>query len=360
MIYPDNFESKIGFNVIRQIIADNCLSPMGRKQVNDIKILLSKDEINYGLSSVFEFQQILKFENYFPSEHYYDISGSLSKISVPGAFPEINEVFDLKRALETVKAVTGFFNKKDTNSEYPILKKLCANVKFYPYVLGSIDRIIDKDGNIRDNASPKLKEIRNEIATKSIQVSKKLNTILKQAQKEGFIESGTTPSVRNGRGVIPVNAYDKRKIKGLIHDQSASGKTVFIEPAEIVEINNEIIELEYEERREIVRILTAFADDIRPYNEDLLSSNDFLGEIDFIRAKALLGNKLGSIRTSVSEQPVIRWRNAKHPLLYLNFQKLKDRKVIPLDIELNCGIVAVHVAMRNDHSGRGGLRIWYF
>jgi len=158
--------------------------------------------------------------------------------------------------------------------------------------------IIDKEGKIRDNASPKLKEIRNEIAQKSIQVSRRLNSILKQAQSDGIVDPDTAASIRNGRGVIPVNAFDKRKIKGLIHDQSASGKTVFIEPAEIVEINNEIVELEYEERREIVKILTSFADDIRPYIGDLLLSNDFLGEVDFIRAKSVAGQSVGIDQTS--------------------------------------------------------------
>ncbi len=157
---------------------------------------------------------------------------------------------------------------------------------------------------------------------------------MKQAQNDGIVDSDTMASVRNGRGVIPVNSYDKRKIKGLIHDQSASGKTVYIEPAEIVEINNEIIELEYEERREIVRILTSFADDIRPYIDDLLQSNDFLGEVDFIRAKALLGNQLGSIKPAIGT-PGIYWRKAVHPLLSMAFKKVKDRKVVPLDIMLD-------------------------
>ena len=169
---------------------------------------------------------------------------------------------------------------------------------------------------------------------KSIQSSRRLNSILKQAQADGIVDADTAASVRNGRGVIPVNTYDKRKIRGLIHDQSASGKTVFIEPDEIVEINNEIVELEYEERREIVRILTSFADDIRPYIDDLLASNDFLGEIDFIRAKAILGNQLGSIKPAISSFQGIFWRNAVHPLLNIAFRKLKGRKVIPLDIVL--------------------------
>ena len=212
---------------------------------------------------------------------------------------------------------------------------MCSSVKTYPYVLEAIDRIIDKRGVIKDNASSRLKEIRAELVGKSIQVTKRLNAILKQAQSDGIVDTDTSVSVRNGRGVIPVSAYDKRKIKGLIHDQSASGKTVFIEPEEIVEINNDIVELEYEEKREIVRILTAFADNVRPYIDDLLESNLFLGEIDFIRAKALLGNHLHSIKPVIVNKPFISWKRAIHPLLSLTFEKIPGRKVVPLDIVLD-------------------------
>lgn len=334
MIYPQNFESKIGFDRIRQLVSDYCLSPMGRKQVAGISFRTDKKEVTSMLSLTEEFQKILQFEEYFPSDDYLDISEALNKIRIEGSFPEVQEVFDLKRSLETVKSVINFFKKKDIKS-YPELKYRCESVKYYPYVLDASERIIDKEGRIRDSASPKLREIRNEIAQKSIMAARRLNSILKQAQLDGIVDSDTVASVRNGRGVIPVNAWDKRKIKGLIHDQSASGKTVFVEPAEIVEINNDIIDLEYEERREIVRILTSFADDIRPYIDDLLESNEFLGEIDFIRAKALLGNSLRAVKPIVSEKPGLRWSKATHPLLFMAFKKLRDRKVVPLDIVLD-------------------------
>jgi DNA mismatch repair protein MutS2 len=212
---------------------------------------------------------------------------------------------------------------------------LCGSVKTYPYVLDAIDRIIDKRGVIKDNASTRLKEIRSELVSKSIHVSKRLNAILKQAQSDGIVDSDTSVSLRNGRGVIPVSAYDKRRIRGLIHDQSASGKTVFIEPEEIVEINNDIVELEYEEKREIVRILMTLADNIRPYIDDLLESNLFLGEMDFIRSKAILGNHLHSIKPIIVNKPFISWKRAMHPLLTLTFEKLKGRKVVPLEIILD-------------------------
>lgn len=334
VIYPENFESKIGFDRIRQLLAETCLSPMGLEMIENMTFQSERDIIGFKINATYEFQQLLRFEDNFPSEHYYKVSDCLNKIRIAGSFPEVQEIFDLKRSLETVKSIISFFRKKDDN-KYPVLKSICSNIKVYPYVLDSLDRIIDKNGKIKDNASQRLKEIRGEITGKNLLVARRLNSILKAAQAEGIVDSDTAASVRNGRGVIPVNTWDKRKIRGLIHDQSASGKTVYIEPAEIVELNNEIVELEYEERREIVRILTSFADDIRPYIDDLMSSNGFLGEIDFIRAKALLGNQLGSIKPIITENSGMYWRKAIHPLLYLTFKKFRDRKVIPLDIKLD-------------------------
>jgi len=334
MIYPENFENKIGFDRIKTLLGEKCLSPMGLEKVDAIEFIDDYEELSRILSATFEFQQILQFEDFFPSEHYYDISECLNKIRIEGTFPEVQEVYDLKRTLETVKTILNFFRNKDA-SKYPVLRTMCSSVMSYPYVLDSIDRIIDKRGIIKDNASSRLKEIRSELIGKNIQVSKRLNAILKQAQAEGIVDSDTSASVRNGRGVIPVNAYDKRKIRGLIHDQSASGKTVFIEPEEIVELNNDIVELEYEEKREIVRILTTLADNIRPYIDDLLESSFFLGEIDFIRSKAILGNRLGSIKPGLDPRPVMMWRKAIHPLLFLSFEKTPGRNVVPLDMVLD-------------------------
>lgn len=334
MVYPENFESKIGFDRIRKLLSDYCLSPMGIEKIDNIQFSNNFGYLEGRLSETREFQNILTFEDNFPSENYFRISDTLNKIRIQGTFPEVQEVFDLKRSLETIKSILNFFKSKEGN-RYPVLSSRCGSVKTYPFVLDSIDRIIDKKGVIKDNASSKLREIRSEIASKSIQASKRLSSILKQAQSDGIVDSDTSVSIRNGRGVIPVSAYDKRKIRGLIHDQSASGKTVFIEPEEIVEINNDIVELGYEERREIVRILTSFADEVRPYIDDLLEANNFLGDIDFIRAKALLGNRLGSIKPVLVNAPLISWSRAAHPLLTIAFEKLQGRKVVPLDIRLD-------------------------
>lgn len=336
MIYPDNFESKIGFDRIRELLKESCLSPMGIQLVDEIQFTDDISVVKEKLSLTYEFQELLVFEENFPADNFYDFSLCLDKIRIEGTFPEVRELFDLKRSLETIKAILNFFKDID-ESRYAALKKMSSSVKIYPYVLNSIDRIIDRHGAIRDNASSRLNEIRREIALKAVQASRRLNSILRQAQAEGVVDADAVVSIRNGRGVIPVSTYDKRRIKGLIHDQSASGKTVFIEPEEIVGINNDIIELEYEEKREIVKILVLFADNIRPYIDDLLASNHFLGEIDFLRAKALFGNYHKSIIPALSTdaEPLILWKQALHPLLLRAFEKLPGRKVVALDIELN-------------------------
>lgn len=334
MIYPGNFESKIGFDRIRDLLKDRCLSPMGIRMADDIRFETDIDIVTGEVAAANEFQLILRFEENFPSDNYFGFSDCLDKIRIEGTFPEVREVFDLKRSLETIRSIINFFRTKD-EVHYPVLRKMCSTVKTYPYVIESIDRIIDRHGAIKDNASTRLKEIRTEIISKNFQVSKRLNAILKQAQAEGIVDSGTAVSVRNGRGVIPVSSYDKRKLRGLIHDQSASGKTVFIEPEEIVEINNSIVELEYEEKREIVKILTQFADNIRPYIDDLIESNNFLGRIDFLRAKALFCNNLNSIKPVITDGPGILWKKAVHPLLYIAFSRTPGRKVVPLDIQLD-------------------------
>ncbi|MGQ9620195.1 MAG: endonuclease MutS2 [Bacteroidales bacterium] len=334
MVYPHDFEIKTGFDRIRKMVSDKCLSPLGMELAEAMIFMTDYQAVQCEVSKTWEFQQLLSYDDPFPSENYFDISGTLNKLRIEGAYPEVKELFDMKRSLECLKSVLNYLRKRD-EGRYPLLKSLASGIKFYSYVTDSIERIIDRNGNIRDNASPELMRIRKEIIAKKLLVSKMLSTILKSAQAEGIVEPDANISVRNGRGVIPVNVAGKRRISGLIHDQSDSGKTVYIEPAEIVELNNEIVELEYGEKREIIRILATFADNIRIYIDDLLLSNRFLGEIDFIRAKALLGIQLVSVKPVIIVEPHLCWRGAIHPLLYETFKKLPGRKVVPLDISLD-------------------------
>lgn len=335
MIYPDEFEVKVGFDRIREKIYGLCLSQQGREKAAAFLFSTDKAVITDKLSQTDEFQKILELEHEFPIDYFYDLRPGLQKMKVEGSCPEINEVFDLKRSLNTLKSIYGFFSDKEHAKSYPELHRLSRGIKAYPFVIDSINRIMSKEGTIKDNASPELSGIRTELRKNGTLISKRMQSILRQAQNDGIVDKDTALAVRNGRGVIPVSVYDKNKLRGLVHDQSASGKTVYIEPSEIVELNNEIKELEYAEKREIIKILIDFADRIRPYIDDLLTSYDILGEIDQIRAKALLGIKLGSIKPVLHDKPALKWSEAVHPLLFLTFEDLSGREVIPLDIELN-------------------------
>lgn len=334
MLYPDNFENKIGFDKIRDMLKGGCLSNLGRMRVDKIRFSTKHSFIETLVSQVDEFKQIMLMENDFPLNHFLDLTPSLKKIKVLGTFLLAEELFDLKRSLETIKAILKFFKSRKEENKYPFLQKLADNVKLYPFIFDRIDSIITKHGEIKDNASPELNIIRKDIRNKEGAVSKRLHSILKDAQKSGIVDPDVTLSVRDGRATIPVDASNKRKIKGLILDESATGKTAYIEPSEIVELNNDIKELYYAERREIVKILTLFTDDIRPYIEDLVFTYEYMGTIDFIRSKALLANKLNGIKPIFNNRPMTQWKQAVHPLLYLSFKE-ESRAVVPLNIELD-------------------------
>ncbi len=330
--YPDNFESKIGFDRIREMLHEKCLSNMGLEWVDDMQFQSDYENISNQLGEVDEFCRIVREFDNFPSSHFYDLREALKKIRMEGRFLETSELFDLKRSLESVRAIVFFFNKQE-EEVFPLLKRKTSGVQVFPYIYDRIDGILNKFGKIRDNATPELAHIRKEILNRQSNMSKRLHAILKQAQKDGLVEEDATVSIRDGRAVIPISAGNKRKLKGIIYDESSTGKTSYVEPNEIVEMNNEIRELEYAERREIVRILTQFSNDIRPYLNDLFYSYDFLGEIDFIRSKALLAIEFDAIKPEISANPVIDWHQAIHPLLMKTLKREK-RKIIPLNIRL--------------------------
>ncbi len=334
MIYPDTYEVKIGFDRIREQLNSACISPAGVRKVEAMRAAFDAAGVKPQLALTAEFQQVLAYGEQFPSDNYNDPFATLEKLRVEGTFPELEEVVALRGSLDTIRRIIGFFkNRKD--GRFPLLTELPGRVVYYPFVSEAIDRIIDKEGKVRDSASPALKTIRAELASKNLAAVRKLHSVLRQAQADGIVDRDVTVAVRNGRGVIPVSASNKRGIRGFVHDESATGKTVFIEPAEVVELNNEITELEHQEKREIVRILTALADTIRPYIDDLEENCNFLAEIDFIRAKALFGNRLGCIMPAVAETPHIRWINARHPLLTLSFARTAGREVVPLTITID-------------------------
>lgn len=334
VIYPDNFENKIEFYKIRELVASNCLSTLGREKVEEMQFSSRFDEIELHLDRVDEFVSIIQQEDSFPTDHFYDIRSALKRIRVVGTWIDTNVMYDLKRSLQTVNAIISFLNKEDESIPlYPNLLSLSSNVVLFPEVTKKIDSIVDNFGKIKDNASAQLADIRRQLAGALNNVSKSMNNILRRAQSEGYVDKDVAPSIRDGRLVIPVNPAYKRKISGIVHDESASGKTVFIEPTEVVEANNRIRELENDERREIIKILTAFSDYLRPYLPDLLQSYSFLADIDFVRAKAKFGLQINAIRPSIDNVQQIDWVHAYHPLLYLTLTR-QNRKVVPLDITL--------------------------
>lgn len=335
MIYPDNFEYKIGFDKIRQFLTDKCLSTLGEEKVVDMAFSSDFDLIQSQLSQTEEFIRIIQEEDNFPVNHFFDVRPALKNIRVEGTWLEESAVFDLRRSLQTIRDIVSFLKKEDEeNTPYPHLQELAGEVLIFPQLLTRIDHILDKYGRIKDNASPDLNRIRKEITHVAGGISRSLNAILRAAQSEGLVEKDVTPTMRDGRLVIPVAPAFKRKLKGIVHDESASGKTVFIEPAEVVEANNRIRELESEERREIVKILIAFTDEVRPLTPDIVQSYEFLAWIDFIRAKARFGLDIEAIRPTLENKQQVGWDKAKHPLLYLSHKK-QNKSIIPLDIWLD-------------------------
>lgn len=338
MIYPHNFEQKIGFDQIRQQVKGKCLSTLGEERVDEMTFSDNYDEINQRLEQVVEFVRITQEEEDFPAQYFFDVRPSLKRIRVEGMYMDEQELFDLRRSLETIRDIVRFLQQSDEeeeteNSPYPALRELAGDILVFPQLIARIDSILDKFGKIKDNASAELLRIRRELSATTGSISRSLNSILRAAQSEGYVDKDVTPTMRDGRLVIPVAPGMKRKIRGIVHDESATGKTVFIEPAEVVEANNRIRELEGEERREIIRILTEFSATVRPQVPALLSSYEFLAEIDFIRAKALFGIDIKGLKPSFENKQIVDWFQAVHPLLQMSLAK-HDKKVVPLDIIL--------------------------
>lgn len=337
MIYPQNFEQKIGFDQIRQLLKDKCLSTLGEERVNEMNFSDHFEEVDELLNQVAEFVRIIQEEDNFPDQFFFDVRPSLKRIRIEGMYMDEQELFDLRRSLETIRDIVRFLQRNDeeeSDCPYPSLKKLAGDITVFPQLITKIDGILNKYGKIKDNASTELSRIRRELANTMGSISRSLNSILRNAQSEGYVDKDVAPTMRDGRLVIPVAPGLKRKIKGIVHDESASGKTVFIEPAEVVEANNHIRELEGDERREIIRILTEFSNTLRPSIPEILQSYEFLAEIDFIRAKSHFAIQTNSIKPSLENEQLLDWTMAVHPLLQLSLAK-HGKKVVPLDIELN-------------------------
>jgi len=334
VLYPKEIEEKLGFDIIRNALLNKCLCEQGKELVLSMSFMTDFNSVLLERDLTFEFVKIIQNQHDFPTDNYHDLRPVFARIKPHGTFPVPEEVLDLKMSLKTLKAIALFFKSDERQEQYPNLTKLSQKLKLYPFVYDLCDKIVGKNATVRDNASPGLTNIRRSISEKQQQVSKTVTQIFKNAQHSGWVDSDLQPVIREGRLMIPVLAAHKRQIKGIVHDESTTGKTVYIEPTEAVELNNSIREDMLEEKREIRRILIAFADEIRPYVPDLLESYNILGMFDFTRSKALLAMSINATKIEVVKEPIVDLRLAINPILYLNFVAEK-KKVVPLDISLN-------------------------
>ncbi len=360
MIYPNNFEHKLGFDEIRRLLKERCLSTFGKEKVDEIAFSTDCREINEWLNQVREFRRLKEEKDDFPMQFFFDVREAVTRIRMENTHLEEDEVWDLRRSLQTIADIVSYLSRgyegtevrgyentpasdisrttapthpRTTEYPYPALQRLTEGVVTFPAVIRRIDSILDKFGKIKDSASMTLAGIRHELEKTQGSISRTLYTILHAAQKDGLVDKDAAPAMRDGRLVIPVAPQVKRRINGIVHDESATGKTVFIEPTEVVEANNKVRQLEAEERREIIRILTVFTDEVRPHVKEILDSYQFLAQIDLIQAKAHWAELTKAFEPTVEDKPHIDWIHAIHPLLQLSLEK-QGKKVVPLDIML--------------------------
>ncbi len=328
-------ESKLGFDRVRTFVADRCSTEYAVTRVTEETFSNDPEVIGERLALTDEMRLIVMFEENFPTNGYIDCLDFLKPLENTGYTIDILSLGKLRTMVETVRKLTNFFMSiKD--GVYPNLKKMSAPVMSFPEVQRRIDLILDKFGDVKDTASDKLLEIRRAIKTKEGAISKRANAILKQAQADGLVDEDAGLSVRDGKLLIPVNSSSKKKIQGFVYDTSATGKTAFVEPAEIIELENEIVTLHADEAQEIQRILAAFSDFVRPYVPDLINSAEYIGEIDFLVAKAQVALDFKAGAPIISDNGEMNLRKARHPLLERALRKEK-KDIVPVSIRLTPG-----------------------
>ena len=333
MIYPQSLESKIGFDGVRTIIENLCNNSLSKDKCKEMNFSSDFGQVLAQLQQTNEYLTILNTGEDFPNGNIYDLREELGRVRIIGAYLTETELFQLGQTLSAAADICAFFTEERSN-KFPQLKKIADEVTTFPEILRIITSAIDKFGNMKDNASPTLMELKRSLQMTASSVNGMMQRIMSQCKQEGFLEKDSSPVVRDGRLVIPVSPMHKRKIKGIVHDESATGKTIFIEPAEIVEANNRIRELEADIRREIIRILTEITDKIRPSLGDLFALYKIIGIFDFIRAKASFAQEINATLPHVSETQEIEWYNAIHPMLFVTLKKL-NKEVVPLTIKLD-------------------------
>jgi len=333
LLYPKNIEQKIGFDKVRDLLFQYCLSNLGRYYVERISFSSDFIAIQKLIAQTDELQRILQGPDSIPTQNFIDVTDSLETARIEGSVLDEKSFFDIKSSLAAITGCLSFISGKEL-VEYPQLKELASPIQLDKNLLKNIDRIIDDSGRIKDNASKELQNIRADLYGEQAGLRKKLDTLLRAAKADGFAPDDVSLTIRNGRMVIPVYAENKRKVKGFIHDESATGQTVYIEPIEVFDSNNRIRELENDERREIIRILTTLTDEIRQHLPILKKAYRFLGIIDFIHAKAKLAEKIKASKQQINKGIHLNWTKTFHPLLYLA-HKEQNKSIIPLSIKLD-------------------------
>ncbi|MGF7078303.1 endonuclease MutS2 [Mucilaginibacter sp. UYCu711] len=331
MLYPENTIDKLGFTEVKELIKAHCLSVMGQQMVEKIQVMSNYDNISKFLSQAHEFKNILQNDAALPIQHFFDIKALANKARLEGAFLTEEEFYQVLASLNTVFAVIAYFNERE--GQYPNLEALFEHLPIEKAIIRKIEQVIDAKGKIKPNASRELADISTGIAKAEQEARRKIDQVFKSASGNGWTADGSL-TVRDGRLCIPLLAENKRKLKGFIHDESASGQTVYMEPEEVFTLNNKIRDLEFERRREIIKILTALTDELRPYVPLLLSYHSLLTKLDFVRAKALFAIDIEGELPQVVNEARLKLVNARHPLLFLNFKK-EHKTVVPLNLQID-------------------------
>lgn len=337
-LYPRNIEQKLGFDTVRVLLSDMCQSPMGRSEVEAMAFSSDRRDVKRMLMETFEMKGVLESGVDLPDVSFNELSHWLPGLQMSGAYGSVEEMLELLKSLQSFSSVRTFYTRREGGSEsdaylYPHLASLAEALEEFPSLIREIEKVIDRGGFVKDSASPALAEIRSELRGMNGSISRAIQRIFSQAVASGVAEKDMAPTFRDGRMVIPVPAANKRGLAGIIHDESASGRTVFIEPAETVELGNRYRALQLEEQREVVKVLTSLADIIRPHIEDILGSNGLLGRLDFIGAKARFAIEFGGEMPLVSGHPEIDWYGAFHPVLLLSLRK-QQKEIVKLNLRL--------------------------
>lgn len=338
MIYPLDFESKVGFDSIRRMVSDKCQTRLGKDEVSQMAFSSDFVVVNNRLTLVDEMMRILSEELPFPSGGVHDVIPYLTEIKALGSYMSAERLYKLSSTLMAMAEVEDFFRKQTDEetgaSRFPTLNKEFSEISNFPSIVSEISKAVNKYGEVKDTASPELYDIRQSIRSATGSMQRAMKRVMDNAVAKGIVDRDATPSIRDGRMVIPVVAANKYALNGIIHDESATGKTVYVEPAEVVEAGNRMRQLEMDERREVVAVLIHVADAIRPFIDDIVESCMKLGKIDFIRAKAMFGIEIDAQMPHLSQKEELEWYHAVHPGLLISLRQ-QGREVVPLRIDLN-------------------------